>query len=104
MPSKALATEGERQRIGDRMFYTYILRSIFQPEQRYIGSTSDLKSSLAIRRFFLLAKNKRNVTERAKDALHSLGDGGLYGTDQEKNMFYTYILRSIYRPLIGNSS
>ena len=38
------------------MFYTYILRSISQPEQRYIGSTADLKSCLAIRRFFLLAK------------------------------------------------
>ena len=38
------------------MFYTYILRSISQPEQRYIGSTADLKASLAIRRFFLLAK------------------------------------------------
>ena len=31
-------------------------RSIFHPDQRYIGSTSDLKSRLAIRRFFLLAK------------------------------------------------
>ena len=29
------------------MFYTYILRSLSQPEQRYIGSTSDLKSRLA---------------------------------------------------------
>ena len=29
------------------MFYTYILRSISHPEQRYIGSTSDLKSRLA---------------------------------------------------------
>ena len=29
------------------MFYTYILRSISQPEQRYIGSTADLKSRLA---------------------------------------------------------
>ena len=29
------------------MFYTYILRSIPQPEQRYIGSTADLKSRLA---------------------------------------------------------
>ena len=28
------------------MFYTYILRSISQPEQRYIGSTADLKSRL----------------------------------------------------------
>ena len=28
------------------MFYTYILRSLSQPEQRYIGSTSDLKSRL----------------------------------------------------------
>ena len=29
------------------MFYTYILRSLSQPEQRYIGSTADLKSRLA---------------------------------------------------------
>ena len=29
------------------MFYTYILRSIAHPEQRYIGSTSDLKARLA---------------------------------------------------------
>ena len=45
---EALATEGKRQRIGEkRMFYTYILRSISHPEQRYIGSTADLKSRLA---------------------------------------------------------
>ena len=50
------------------MFYTYILRSISHPEQRYIGSTSDLKSRLAIRRFFLQSKNKRSEMERAKDA------------------------------------
>ena len=48
MPSIALATEGKRQKIGEkRMFYSYILRSISQPEQRYIGSTADLKSRLA---------------------------------------------------------
>ena len=29
------------------MFYTYILRSLSQPEQRYIGSTSDLRKRLA---------------------------------------------------------
>ena len=29
------------------MFYTYILRSISHPDQRYIGSTTDLKSRLA---------------------------------------------------------
>ena len=29
------------------MFYTYILRSLSQPEQRYIVSTADLKSRLA---------------------------------------------------------
>ena len=29
------------------MFYTYILRSLSHPEQRYISSTSDLKSRLA---------------------------------------------------------
>ena len=48
MPSIALAMEGKRQKIGEkRMFYTYILRSISQPEQRYIGSIADLKSRLA---------------------------------------------------------
>ena len=51
------------------MFYTYILRSLSQPEQRYIGSTADLKSRLAIRRFFF-AKQKRSEAT-AKDALHS---------------------------------
>ena len=30
------------------MFYTYILRSINNPEQRYIGSTSDLLKRLAV--------------------------------------------------------
>ena len=29
------------------MFYTYILRSLSDPDQRYIGSTADLKSRLA---------------------------------------------------------
>ena len=29
------------------IFYTSILRSLSHPEQRYIGSTSDLKSRLA---------------------------------------------------------
>ena len=29
------------------MFYTYILRSLSHPEQRYIGSTSDLKARIA---------------------------------------------------------
>ena len=28
------------------MFYTYILRGLSHPNQRYIGSTSDLKSPL----------------------------------------------------------
>ena len=57
--------------------------------------------------FFCASKNKRSETERAKDALHSLGDGGLCGTEQEKNMFYTYILRSISHPeqrYIGSTS
>ncbi len=29
------------------MFYTYIIRSINHPSQRYIGSTSDLRKRLA---------------------------------------------------------
>ena len=47
MPSKALATEGyAAMNWRKNMFYTYNLRSISQPGQRYIGSTSDLKSRL----------------------------------------------------------
>ena len=34
--------------LGEKvMFYTYILRSLFHPEQRYIGSTSDLSARLS---------------------------------------------------------
>ena len=51
-----------------------------------------------MRRFFLLAKNKRSATERAKDALQSLGDGGLTAENWRNRMFYTYILRSISQP------
>ena len=29
------------------MFYTYILRSINHPDQRYIGSTADLRKRIA---------------------------------------------------------
>ncbi len=29
------------------MFYTYILRSLSHPDQRYIGSTADLQTRLA---------------------------------------------------------
>ena len=60
-----------------------------------------------MRRFFFRKQKKRSATERAKDALQSLGDGGLYGPEQEKNMFYTYILRSISHPeqrYIGSTS
>ena len=44
------------------------------------GFTRYQAERVACRRFFLLAKIKRSETERAKDALHSLGGGGLYGT------------------------
>jgi hypothetical protein len=57
---------------------------------------------------FFAWKNKRSETERAKDALHSSqSDGGLYGIEREKTMFYTYILRSLSHPdqrYIGSTS
>ena len=57
---------------------------------------------------FFVCKNKRSATERAKDALHSSqSDGGLYGIEREKTMFYTYILRSLSHPdqrYIGSTS
>ena len=41
-------TEGLRLMLGEKvMFYTCILRSLSQPEQRYIGSTSDLSTRLS---------------------------------------------------------
>jgi len=43
------------------------------------GFTRYQAERVACRRFFCLQK-KRSETERAKDALHSLGGGGLYGT------------------------
>ncbi|MBQ9771876.1 MAG: GIY-YIG nuclease family protein [Lentisphaeria bacterium] len=87
------------------MFYTYILRSISHQEQRYIGSTSDLKSRLAIRRFFFACKNKRSATERAKDAWKfilnsfsgggSLGDGGLTAENWRKtNVLHLHFTQS----------
>ena len=48
MPSKALATEGYTAQNGrNAMFYTYIIRSIAHPDQRYIGHTADLRQRLA---------------------------------------------------------
>ena len=60
MPSAAWAKEGWRAiREVPPMFYTYILRSLSDPEQRYIGSTSDLRSRLA-------KHNKGDVPHTAK--------------------------------------
>ena len=48
MPSIALATEGYTAQNGrNAMFYTYIIRSIAHPDQRYIGHTADLRQRLA---------------------------------------------------------
>ena len=41
------------------MFYTYILRSLSHPDQRYIGSTSDLK-------FRLIKHNSGEVPHTSK--------------------------------------
>ena len=48
MPSIARrATEGLRLVLGEKVMYcTCILRGLLHPDQRYIGSTSDLKSRL----------------------------------------------------------
>ena len=48
MPSIARRTTEGVTALNSRksMFYTYILRSLSHPDQRYIGSTSDLKSRL----------------------------------------------------------
>ena len=48
MPSIARrATEGYTAQNGrNAMFYTYIIRSIAHPDQRYIGHTADLRQRL----------------------------------------------------------
>jgi predicted GIY-YIG superfamily endonuclease len=48
-----------RKETGDFMFYTYILRSISRPDERYIGSTEDLKARL-------VKHNKGDVPHTAK--------------------------------------
>jgi len=55
----------------------------------------------------LCLEKAQKLLRRENHALHSFSDGGLYGTEQEKNMFYTYILRSISHPeqrYIGSTS
>ena len=60
MPSKALATEGCTAKNWNKsMFYTYILRSIDYPDQRYIGHTADLRERL-------IKHNKGDVPHTAK--------------------------------------
>ena len=58
MSSVASAKE-DWQAIDPPMFYTYILRSLSHPDQRYIGSSADLKSRLA-------KHNKGDVPHTAK--------------------------------------
>ena len=60
MPSKALATEGYTAKNWNKsMFYTYILRSIAHPDQRYIGHTADLRERL-------IKHNKGDVPHTSK--------------------------------------
>ena len=74
------------------------------------AKATDGKPALLSVDFFLLAKNKRSETERAKDALHSFSDGGQSRQENRKgstDMFYTYIIRSINHPsqrYIGSTS
>ena len=46
------------------MFYTYILRSIEHPEQRYIGHTADLRVRLKKHNKYALPNNRGQYAER----------------------------------------
>lgn len=46
MPSEALAKEGFRRIGTQNLHYVYLLESVSDPIQRYIGCTSDLKQRL----------------------------------------------------------
>ena len=109
MPSIARrATEGYTAQNRGKTCSTHTFHAASPTRNSVILAVPQIcKPALLSVDFFLLAKNERSGTERAKDALQSLGDGGLYGTEQEKNMFYTYILRSISHPeqrYIGSTS
>ena len=66
------------------MFYTYILRSISQPEQRYIGSTSDLKSRLA-------KHNAGEVPHTAKFRLWKVEAYFAFETKEKATAFEAYL-------------
>ena len=46
MPSVGLAQEGWTCESDDALYYVYILESMRTPAERYVGSTSDLKTRI----------------------------------------------------------
>ena len=66
------------------MFYTYILRSLSKPEQRYIGSTSDLRSRLA-------KHNKGDVPHTAKFRPWKVEAYFAFETQEKASAFEQYL-------------
>ena len=66
------------------MFYAYILRSLSNPEQRYIGSTSDLRSRLA-------KHNKGDVPHTAKFRPWKVEAYFAFETQEKASSFEQYL-------------
>ncbi|MBQ4328105.1 MAG: GIY-YIG nuclease family protein [Lentisphaeria bacterium] len=66
------------------MFYTYILRSLSHPDQRYIDSTSDLKARL-------IKHNKGGVPHTAKFRPWKIESYFAFETKEKAVSFETYL-------------
>ena len=83
---EALAKEDEKRdktKYGI-MFYTYILRSVNNPDQRYIGSTSDLRKRLA-------AHNAGGVPHTAKFRPWKIETYIAFETEERARAFEIYL-------------
>ena len=76
-----ITTEKRKNRI---MFYTYILRSINHPDQRYIGSTADLRKRIA-------AHNAGRVPHTAKYRPWKIETYIAFETEERARAFEIYL-------------
>ena len=76
-----MTTEKRKKR---SMFYTYILRSIDHPDQRYIGSTADLRKRIA-------AHNAGRVPHTAKYRPWKIETYIAFETEERARAFEIYL-------------
>ena len=103
------------------MFYTYILRSLSHPEQRYIGSTSDLHARIAKhnaepyrqQHFAPLFRQKSLKRAGRKSLEHYFLLSTIYKNRDSKNLAFRrksatfsckHLRRVLYYPAVCNSN